>query len=228
MNRNSADALRSIEVFRSLDQSAFLELSRQCLIREFGASELVIGQSDENFDVLFLMSGQVRISLYSQDGQRVGFRDLRPGSVFGELSAIDGSPRSVSVEATEPSTIAIMKRQSFLQACEKHPEFAMALLRHLTQMVRTLTTRIFEFSTLAVRNRIRLELARLADGHADEGILNPPPAHAEIAARVSTHREAVSRELAWLERHGYVVKEAKALRIPSLRKLRALVEEDWH
>jgi hypothetical protein len=106
----------------------------------------------------------------------------------------------------------------------------MAVLRHLTGQVRVLTTRIFEFSTMAVRQRLRAELLRLAEaasGGKDQALLSPAPKHAEIASRISTHREAVTREFAWLEGQGYVAKEGRALKIPSLQRLRDLVNKEW-
>jgi hypothetical protein len=96
--------------------------------------------------------------------------------------------------------------------------------------VRVLTTRIFEFSTMAVRQRLRAELLRLAEAAAkgkSHALLSPAPKHAEIASRISTHREAVTREFTWLETQGYVVKDGRALKIPDITRLRDLVNADW-
>jgi CRP/FNR family transcriptional regulator, cyclic AMP receptor protein len=230
MTRLSLDALRSVPYFSSLDATAFADITRHCAIREYAAQELMMGHTDETRDVLFLLQGLARVSLYSADGQRVGFRDIAAGTIVGELSAIDGLPRSASVECVEPCVAAVMRQPHFLAAIAQHPQFTMAVLRHLTGQMRSLTTRVFEFSTMAVRQRLRSELLRMAEkaakgqGHAT---LSPAPTHAEIASRISTHREAVTREFAWLDAQGLVVKEGRALKIPSLAKLRQLVEEDW-
>jgi predicted Co/Zn/Cd cation transporter (cation efflux family) len=72
-----------------------------------------------------------------------------------------------------------------------------------------------------------LRLGVAAAGDKDQAILSPAPKHAEIASRISTHREAVTREFAWLEAQGYVAKEGRALKIPSLKRLRDLVNKDW-
>lgn len=68
-----------------------------------------------------------------------------------------------------------------------------------------LTTRVYDFSTLAVKNRIQAELLRLANLVPKDGKsarIFPAPTHGEIASRVSTHREAVTRELNRLCRIG--------------------------
>jgi CRP/FNR family transcriptional regulator, cyclic AMP receptor protein len=230
MSKQYSDALRSIAYFKLLDETAFTDIARHCMVREYAADEVIIGHKDQTFDVMFLLEGLARVSIYSADGQHVSFRDIAAGAIFGELSAIDGQPRSASVECIEPCIAAVMRQPHFLAAIANHPQFTVAVLRHLTQQVRILTTRVFEFSTMAVRQRVRAELLRLAEASAkgsDQAVLSPGPKHAEIASRVSTHREAVTRELAWLEAQSLVEKEGRALKIPSLKRLRDLVEKEW-
>ena len=229
MAKHSKDALRAVAYFKSLDDAAFAEVAQHCAIREYAAQELIIGHNDETFDVLFLLEGLARVSIYSADGQRVSFRDIATGTIFGELSAIDGQPRSASVEAIEPCVAAVMRRPQFLAAMANHPAFTMAVATHLTRQIRVLTTRVFEFSTMAVRQRVGAELLRLAEGVAQgkaHALMSPAPTHAEIASRISTHREAVTREFAWLEAQGFIVKEGRALKVPSLEKLRGLARID--
>jgi CRP/FNR family cyclic AMP-dependent transcriptional regulator len=229
MSKHS-DALKSIAFFKCLDEAAFSDIARHCAIREYAAEELIIGHQDKTFDVLFLLQGLARVNIYSADGQRVSFRDIATGTIFGELSAIDSQPRSASVECIDPCIAAVMRQPHFLAAIANHPQFTTAVLKHLTEQVRVLTTRVFEFSTMAVRQRLRAELLRLAETAAqgkEHAVLSPAPKHAEIASRISTHREAVTREFAWLEAQGYVNKEGRILRIPSLERLRNLVHAEW-
>ncbi len=230
MSKHTLDSLRSIPYFSALDATAFAEVTRHCVIREYGPQELIIGHKDQTFDVLFLLDGLARVSLYSPDGQRVGFREVSAGAIFGELSAIDGQPRSATVECVEGCVAAVMRQPQFLAALASQSQFTMAVLRHLAGQMRAMTTRVFEFSTMAVRQRLRAELLRLAEkaSHDDsKAILSPAPTHAEFASRISTHREAVTREFAWLEAQGYIAKDGRALEIPSLERLRTLVEQDW-
>jgi hypothetical protein len=94
--------------------------------------------------------------------------------------------------------------------------------------VRTLTKRVYEFSTLAVNNRIQAELLRLAGLGTREGKgarISPAPTHAEIASRVSTHREAVTRELNRLSRVGIIERRSGALVVHDLDRLAAMVNE---
>src|SRR3546814_6727654 len=96
----------------------------------------------------------------------------------------------------------------------------MALLTSLIGTVRTLSERIFEFSTLAVKNRIHSELLRLAREGEHVGKtahISPAPTHADIASRISTHREAVTRELNELTKSGLVKRDGRTLIIGDIR-----------
>ena len=63
---------------------------------------------------LFLLDGQARVSVYSAQGKQVSFRDIRPGGIFGEMAAIDGAPRSASIEAISDCTVAVLPQAAFI------------------------------------------------------------------------------------------------------------------
>ena len=108
------------------------------------------------------------------------------------------------------------------------PRMAKALLVHAVAQIRALTTRVFEFSTLAVNNRIQAELLRLArQGRLDGNIatIAPVPKHAEIASRISTHREAVAREISRLEALGLLQRKTRSIVITDLARLARMVDD---
>lgn len=99
-------------------------------------------------------------------------------------------------------------------------------MRLLTSRVRRLSERVYEFRAFAVQNRIHAELLRLAKVSGvqrGEVALSPAPTLAEIADRVSTHREAVSRELSRLGALGLISREGGKLRVTDVAKLADLV-----
>ena len=101
-------------------------------------------------------------------------------------------------------------------------------MEHFVSEIRELTTRVFEFSTLAVRYRIQAELLRLAGAPTPRGktaSVDPTPTHAEIASRTSTHREAVTRELNRLTKMGILEQRSRVLWIKDLARLEALVRD---
>jgi CRP/FNR family transcriptional regulator, cyclic AMP receptor protein len=228
MSRTASDRLRKFDFFAALSDAAFDTLNRQCSRKTFGPREVIIGHQDDTHEVLFILDGRARVNIYSRVGQRVSFREISQGAIFGELSAIDGQPRSTSVESVDTCSTAIMPQRVFMQALEDHQAFRIAVLRHITQLARKLTDRVFEFSTLAVRGRVYAELLRIAEplqSGDNEALVSPAPTHEEIASRISTHREAVTLELARLEELGLISRTGRTLRIINMAGLRRLSGE---
>jgi len=158
----------------------------------------------------------------------VSFRTLVAGDIFGEYAAIDGGPRSASVEARTSCLIASMSAKEFRKLLKSEPAVAEAVLKGLVRNVRSLTKRVYEFSTLAVNNRIQAELLRLASLVPREGKgaqIVPAPTHVEIASRVSTHREAVTRELNRLSRIGIIESKRGALLVKDVDRLAEMVHQ---
>jgi CRP/FNR family transcriptional regulator, cyclic AMP receptor protein len=223
----ASSALASIEIFDGLDAATVAQIAQRCTWRTYHPEQQIVGQQDETREVHFILSGRVRVNLYSPDGRDVTFRDLGPSNMFGELAALDEAPRSANVVALLPTTTASLKWDQFSQVLRDHPEVAAATLRRLVRLVRALSDRVYEFSTLAVRNRIHAELLRLGrDGtiSGNTARIDPAPTHADIASRIATHREAVTRELGELTRARLVERDGAALVIRDVAKLARLVE----
>lgn len=162
-------------------------------------------------DVYCLVRGTARIVLYSQAGREVSVRDLGPGAVFGELAALDGGARSASVVATSNVEVAAMARADFLACLDASPAAALWLARRLGAEVRRLTERVFELSALNTTARLHCELLRLARAIAPGNVLQPAPTHEELAMRIGSRREAVTRELRRLVSLGVIATSPRKL-----------------
>jgi len=221
-------ALGRVSILAGLARPQLERIAAVCKWREFDAGEQILSYRDPSTDVFLLGAGKVRVIIYSAEGKAVVFTDLRPGAMFGEIAAIDRGPRSASVEAIEACTIASLSAPQFEHLLMGQPAVALATLRHVTQEVRRLSERVLEFSTLVVQNRIHAELLRLAADarHKDgQALLSPAPTLSDIANRVSTHREAVSRELSRLGSIGLLRREGSVLRVTDVVRLEKLVRE---
>ncbi len=214
--------------------SGLSEADRQALEarwsrRKFARGETIIAHDEDSADVFFVLEGRARATLFSEDGRAVAYRDIEPGGIFGELAAIDGKARSATVVALEAMSAARLSQAAFRDLVNGRPSFAWALLDHLSGQVRRLTERVYEFSTLVVRGRLIHELLRLADAAEDameEVSIAPAPTHVELAAKISTHREAVSREMSALAKRRLVEKRGGVLILRDLPALRKLADTD--
>jgi CRP-like cAMP-binding protein len=220
--------LERLAIFAGLPQEALERIRRRCRWRRYEPGEPVVDYLDASDDVFFIAAGEARVTIYSLAGKAVSFRDLGPGDVFGEYPAIDGGPRSASVEARTSCLVASMSAAAFKELLQTEPAVARVLLTQLVMTIRSLTARVYEFSTLAVNNRIQAEVLRLAHLVPREGKsarIIPAPTHVEIANRISTHREAVTRELNRLSRMGIIERRGDTLLVRDVNRLAAMVHE---
>ena len=121
-----------------------------------------------------------------------------------------------------------MEADTFWTLLDRYPSVAKVMLRDMAQVIRVLSDRVVEFSTIGARNRLHAELLRLArDAGASNNTaeLVPAPTHAELASRISSHREAVSREMRRLATAGLVERRSRRLRILDIDRLAAMVHE---
>lgn len=221
-------SLESVALFRDLPADVLKRVKSRCLSRRYGPREAIVGHLDTSDEVFFLLTGSARVTIRSVDGKAVTFRELGPGGMFGEYAAIDGRPRSASVEARTSCIVVSIPAVAFRELLATEPKMAKKMLEHFVSEIRELTTRVYEFSTLAVRYRIQAELLRLAEGSPLQGntaSIAPAPTHAELASRTSTHREAVTRELNRLTKLGILEQRSRVLWIKDLARLAALVQD---
>lgn len=225
----SRETMANIELFRSLEASAIADLDRQCTWRKYPRNDWIVELHDNGDDVFFIISGTVRLKIPESSGREVLFQDLDAGSYFGEMDAIDGKPRAIGVMAVTDVVIARMPRAVFRTAICRHPDAADQILLRLTGIIRTLTNRVREFTTLDVRHRVYAELLRLSrqsDDAKDVAVISPPPVQAAIAARISTRRETVAREMKTLERAGLIERKRGALILKNTKQLQCMLKHE--
>lgn len=222
-----AQRLATIDLLHGLAPAERGEVARRLHVRHWPAGHCFVNFRDESHDVYFVLAGRVRVTIYSESGREISFRDLEQGSSFGELAAIDRKPRSANVIAVTDAEVGSLSANDFMELVRRYPSMAEATLRKLVALVRSLSQRVYEFSE-PVPVRICNELIRLGEAHSTDSRtarLRPPPKHADIASRVNTHREAVSRLLSQLARLGIVERVGGELIVRDIRRLKAFGEQ---
>ena len=223
----SRETMGRIELFRSLDADAIADLDRRSTWRKYSRNDWIVEPDDTAGDVFFIISGSVRVKIPEPSGREVLFQDLDAGSYFGEIDAIDGKPRAIGVMAMTDVTIARMPREVFKTAICRHADAADQILMRLTDIIRSLTDRVHEFTTLDVKHRVYAELLRLShrkEPGSDVAVISPPPVQSAIAARISTRRETVAREMKALERAGLIERKRGALVLTDTKTLQCMLK----
>jgi len=224
----NAGSLSGVELFSELSLEERKLIAKKCNGFRFEPDTIIVSHNDTDNDIYFILSGKVRITIYSASGKEITFRDQSAGEMFGEIAAIDHKPRSAHVLALKETHIAVMSAENFMWVLQNYPSLTQRTLVRLANLVRSLSERVIEFSSLGVKNRIHAELLRLARVNMDNvnrAMISPAPTHVEIASRISTHREAITRELTQLTSSGLIEKNKNKLIINDVVKLESMVRD---
>jgi CRP/FNR family cyclic AMP-dependent transcriptional regulator len=222
-------SLQRIELFKCLDDEACGLVSKLVKWKKYKKGAEVIPYKGEDDDVYLIASGSVRVTIYSFTGKEISYQDLGPGEMFGELSAIDQLPRTASVITLESSRVGVISRNDYWRLIDQYPGVAEAAMKRLAGLVRFLVDRVYQYGALDVKDRVRMEILRLAreDMSSDDvATIHNFPTHREIANRVNTHREAVTRELNKLTRLGLIEQSQRVLTVTSVLQLQKLLTDD--
>jgi CRP-like cAMP-binding protein len=226
--------LDGIGVFAGLSSAVRQELEAKCAWKTYAPDDTILDPEIRDTDIYFIVRGSVRVINYGANGKEISFAEMKAGDCFGELSAIDGRPRSASILALEPTAVATLKAEALHQIMLAQPEVTLALLRKVTAMLREASSRIMQLSTVNANTRVYAEVLRLAQALAMDKrllpgkplVLRPAPVHSDIAARVSTTRETVARAFGVLTRQGIIKRVRGGIEVLNLPALAAMATEE--
>lgn len=180
-------------------------------------------KSGDPISILFVIAaGLAQAILYSSEGQPVLLHEYRTGDFFGAVGAPSQAGHEADVlAATEVSSFLLDGRELALLA-EQHGCIGLALLRLMIERLQRTEARMYEYAALSSVGRVHAELLREARRSADLAI-RPAPILADLAVRVSTSRETVSRAVNALERRGIIRRGADAIVVVAPQRLEELI-----
>ncbi len=224
----TSDAEKSLAgMFLLEDQpeSTIKELEDICRWDRYPKGEPIFGRSDTSRDVYFIIEGCVRAVDHAPSGQEVAFVDLKAGEHFGELSALDGEPRSATVYAVEDSVMAEVPDKMFVKYLREHPDVALRMLFALGGFVRRLNERVVCLSCLTDVQRVYGELLQIAEPdptNPRRWVIHIMPMHKEIAVWAGTTPKTVASAVGKLLEAEVVKRRQKSLYILDRSRLQEL------
>ena len=136
VSQMTLEALRSVPLFASLDDSAAIELRSLLSDKIVPRNTRLFRQGDTGDAMYLIESGRVRISIHDDDKQELTLAELAQGDFFGEMSIIDGRQRSADAQVIEDARLAILSRDAFLSFVRTNPDVALEMLSALTDRLR--------------------------------------------------------------------------------------------
>jgi len=180
--------------------------------RRFPKGAVVFWEGDATDDVIILVSGRMKASVASSDGREVILSIIDAGDILGELSALDGAPRSATVATLESVEALVVPRSRFDVLVRDRPGIAIEMLRIVTRRLRGSSQRQLEFATVDALGRLCRCVLDLVDRYGEPGpdgrSVQVPFAQHDLAAWTGLSREAIVkglrtlRALGWIETSG--------------------------
>jgi CRP/FNR family cyclic AMP-dependent transcriptional regulator len=187
--------------FAGLDERARQRVADCIVVRRFARDSMIVMQGDPPAAVYFIAHGQVRISRFSPDGREQALMDLFPGHVFNLVAVIDGRPTPSTAIARTSVILYVLHREDFWHLLRAYPPLAEAVLVDFAARLRRFTALVEDLSLRTVAERLArllLEMAGEPQGPA------PRFTQQELASRLGTVREVVSRTLKRFEEQGLI------------------------
>lgn len=204
--------LRQCPLFQELSEERLLWIVPQLKLRQVQREETVLGMGDPSDAMGLLFRGQLKAVAYSNSGREIGFSMIHPVQHFGELSLIDGQPRSAAVLAVESSLVAFLPRKPAVELMINEPRVSARMMVALTQLVRRCNQQIMLLGYQHAHSRVCSLLLRCRTEEAEEGLkVLDFPSQREVASLTNTSRETVSRVIGQLQEAGIVMKKGRQL-----------------
>ena len=132
----TAELLRSVPLFKLLDESERADLEAVLERRELAAGETVFSFGEPGESLYIVAAGSVELFVKDNSGAKIVLTNCGPGEPFGELSLFDGGARTATAIALEPATLFVLDRDDLLAFLRRHPDAALDLLTTMGQRIR--------------------------------------------------------------------------------------------
>jgi CRP/FNR family cyclic AMP-dependent transcriptional regulator len=120
----TADFLATVPLFKSLDAAELAHFGQLVFEKSYPKGSVILFEDDPGDALFVVRAGRVKVVLLAEDGREVILGILSVGEHFGELSLIDGQPRSAHVIAMEDSSLLVLRREDFRRRVEANPSVA--------------------------------------------------------------------------------------------------------
>ena len=200
----------------TLPKTVKRRLSEEISWHSFDAGSTIISRGESGDDVFFIGSGNAQVVNFSEIGRIVSLATLMPGGCFGELSAIDGLPRSATVVAKTECLVGSMPAQDFIAAVTGCQKTALTLLHRLATIIRSADERIEHLSLMTAEQKICFELLSnlKADSKNKHQLhIYPVQTQTELASITGTTQNTVARIFSKLYKAGAIERKGKALKV---------------
>ena len=198
-------------------------ISDQTTKQRFTAKSVIALQGEETEKIGFILSGRAKAVSFSEDGEATWVGYFKENAFFGHTALMSENPPHFEIIAETDVEVLFVTAAIMTALLAEHETFSVDIAKDLARRLDQMTTRIIEAYTLSAKGRICAELSRLSRiiGKApDTRIIRPNPVFVDLAERVNSTRETVSRTVSDLQKKGILAREPGAIIIKNPDRLR--------
>lgn len=210
-----AQLLENVPFLAALEAADREALAGYMRPRQFSRGDIIFHKDDPGHALFIVEEGSVRIYLPGIQGADLTLALLGRGDFFGDLSLLDGAPRSASAAAAGDSALLVLDRSDFVRLVSSRPSATLAVLAVVARRLRETDEMASDLAFMNVGGRLAKKLLELAASHgsqrADGVLLDIRLTQEEIANMIGVTRESVNRNLARFRRAGVLRMEGRRL-----------------
>lgn len=191
-------ALKAEPYFKSVDDAELKRLAQSLIERTFEKDEIVFLEGEPCQGLCIVREGSIKIYKLSTEGREQILTAVQTGGSFNEVAVFDGGPNPANAAALHLSRVWVVPRTAIVDLIQRRPDVAMAIIQNLGARLRHLVGLVEDLSLRQVGSRLAKLLLEMAS--TQENALTQQ----EMAARLGTVREIISRSLRQMELRGLI------------------------
>jgi CRP-like cAMP-binding protein len=213
------------EAMQPEEVEAVLQMATERRVRR---GQMIVQKGDEGSAMMAVLRGRVRISAVSADGKEVTLNVIDPGDIFGELSLLDGKPRSADAVAIEDTLLLVLERRHLLPFLNSRPELMLRLLAVMCERLRRTSVALEEIALFELPVRLARVLAQLADDYGRPSAagtrIDFKLSQRDLSTLVASSRESVNKQLRAWRKEGLLDLDAGYIVLRHPTALREMLE----
>lgn len=222
--------LRRTELFKNLNEEQLRALSERAVIQRLSRDQVLFSGGEPAQGLYVVVTGAIRAFRESIEGREQVIHVEGPGATIAELPVLDDGPYPSTAAAEEDSVLLFIDKANVRRIFLEHPQIALAALKLLAGRLRRTAALVEALSLREVDQRLArfllAEARRVGVPAASGKVVELALTNQQIAARIGSVREVVSRALNRLQQNGLIHVNGRTVRIPDEGALEAYAEEE--
>ena len=214
--KSAVELVHEFPFFAGLDEQSYADILAAGKIRHYSRDELLFLQDEPSKGLFLIQSGVIKIFKLSESGREQVLTVQHPGDAVAEVPLFDDGPYPASASALEDSQLLFIPKADFQHLLDSNPRLCRTIMTVLARRLRKMVALVEDLSLRQLRERLGRFLLEEANGKA---VFQLKMTNEEIASRLGSVRDVVSRTLSSLQLDGLIRLQGRRVEIIDAQRL---------